>query len=269
MHAHLTVPHSLSARPILSTALRVARGLFVATVVLVSTLTATAAELKVVAPNAVKESITEIAARFERESGHRVVFSWGGSESIARRVSEGEAFDVVVNTAATVERFMGEGRLVAGTRADFARSGVGVAVRAGLQRPDISTPDALRAALLAAPSIAISSGASGRYLEQLFQRLGVAEQIRGRLKQPPSGAQIAEMIARGEADLGFQQVTELLHAKGIEYLGPLPTEIQSYTVWSAARHPAGTTPEAASAFLQALMAPASGAALRRAGMEKP
>lgn len=231
--------------------------------------TAAGVELKVVAPNAVKESISEIASRFERETGHRVMFSWGGSESIARRVADGEPFDVVVNTAATVERFAGEGRLVAGTRTDFARSGVGVAVRAGLPRPDVSTPEALRTALLAAPSIAISSGASGRYLEQLFQRLGVAEQIRARIKQPPSGAQIAEMIARGEADLGFQQVTELLHAKGIEYLGPLPPAIQSYTVWSAARHPAGTAPEAASAFLQALIAPASGPALRTAGLETP
>jgi molybdate transport system substrate-binding protein len=231
--------------------------------------TATGAELKIVAPNAVKESITEIASRFERETGHRVVFAWGGSESIARRVGDGEAFDVVVNTATTVERLEGEGRLVAGTRTDFARSGVGVAVRAGLPRPDVSTPDALRAALLDARAIAISSGASGRYLEQLFQRLDVADQIRTRIKQPPSGAQIAEMIARGEVDLGFQQVTELRHAKGIEYLGPLPPAIQSYTVWSAARHSAGTSPEAASSFLQALRAPASWPILRAAGLERP
>jgi len=244
---------------------RLAAGAFVAVTTLLAT--AAAAELKVVAPNAVKESITEIASRFERETGHRVVFSWGGSESIARRVTGGETFDVVVNTAVTVERFIVEERLVAGTSRDFARSGVGVAVRSGLPRPDVSTPDALRAALLAAPSIAISSGASGRYLERLFQRLGVADQIRGRIKQPPSGAQIAEMIASGEADLGFQQVTELMHAKGIDYLGPLPPEVQSYTVWSAARHPAGGDTEAAMGFLQALVDPASAAAIRATGME--
>lgn len=230
---------------------------------------AQAAEIKVVAPNAVKETIGEIAARFERETGHRVQFSWGGSESIARRVVDGEAFDVVVNTATTVERFTAENRLVPGTRTDFARSGVAAAVRSGTPRPDISSVDGLRRALLAAPSIAISSGASGRYLEQLFQRLGVADQIRERLRQPPSGAQIAELIARGDAELGFQQVTELRHAKGIDYLGPLPAEVQSYTVWSAARHPAAGQADAAAAFLRALLAPASAEAVRASGMELP
>lgn len=265
MHVRLRTTQRSEVRPPLAWARRLAAGTFVAVTTLLAT--AAAAELRIVAPNAVKESITEIASRFERESGHRVVFSWGGSESIARRVASGEAFDVVVNTAVTIDRFVTEGRLVAGTRTDFARSGVGVAVRAGLPRPDVSTPDALRAALLAAPSIAISSGASGRYLEQLFQRLGVADEIRGRIKQPPSGAQIAEMIARGEAELGFQQVTELMHAKGIDYLGPLPPEVQSYTVWSAARHPAGGDAEAATRFLQALASPSSAAAIRATGME--
>jgi molybdate transport system substrate-binding protein len=261
-------PSAASASPaLLNTLRRLAGALAVGVVALLGS--AQAAELKVVAPNAVKETMIEIAARFERETGHRVVFSWGGSEAIARRVIDGEAFDVVVNTAATVERFAAESRLVAGTRADFARSGVGVAVRSGSARPDVSSADALRRALLAAPSIAISSGASGRYLEQLFQRLGVAEQIRDRIRQPPSGAQIAELIARGDAALGFQQVTELMHAKGIDYLGPLPAELQSYTLWSAARHPAGARPDAAAAFLMALVAPSSAAAVRASGMETP
>ena len=104
---------------------------------------------------------------------------------------------------------------------------VAMAVRTGLPRPDVSSVNALRATLLEAQSIANSSGASGRYLEQPFQKLGVAEQIKHKVKQPPSGAQISEMLARGEADLGFQQVTELMHAKGIDYLGPLPAEVQN------------------------------------------
>lgn len=226
-----------------------------------------AADVRVVAPNAVKEAIGEIAARFEQESGHRVVFSWGGSESISKRVTDGEAFDVVVNTAQTVGRFSSENRLVAGTRTDFARSGVGVAVRAGQPRPDISSTDALRQALLKANTIAISSGASGRYLESLFQKLGVAEQVSSKIRQPPSGAQIGELIARGDADLGFQQVTELLHAKGVSYLGPLPPEVQNYTVWSAALHPAATQAEAARAFLQALVNASSVPSIRKVGME--
>jgi len=144
------------------TACRLAGGLCVAVAAWMSPLTATAADLKVVAPNAVKESIIDIAARFERETGHRVVFSWGGSAAIARRVAEGEVFDVIVKTATTIERLAGEGRLVAGTPTDFARSGVAVAVRAGLALPDVSTPDALRPALLQASSIAISSGTRPR-----------------------------------------------------------------------------------------------------------
>ena len=230
---------------------------------------ASAAEISVTAPKAVKESITEIAARFEGETGHRVVFSWGGSESIARRVSGGEAFDIVVNTAQNIQRFSGEGRVAKATRTDFARSPVGVAVRSGLPKPDVSTVDALRAALLGANSIAISSGASGRYLEQLFQRMGIADQLRSRIRQPPSGAQIGELIARGEADLGFQQASELIHAPGVDYLGPLPAEIQNHTVWSAALHSSATQPEAARAFLRALVAPAAAAPLRRMGMEPP
>ena len=226
-----------------------------------------AADLKVVAPNAVKESLVEIAARFERETGHRVVFSWGGSESIARRVADGEAFDVVVNTGSGIDRFAADGRVVAGTRTDFARSAVGVAVRAGLPRPDVSSVDGLRRALLEARSVAISSGASGRYLEQLFERLGVAEAVRAKLRQPPSGAQIGELLARGDADLGFQQVTELLHAKGVDYLGPLPAEVQNHTVWSAGLHAASSAAAPARELLQALAAPTAAAALRATGLE--
>jgi molybdate transport system substrate-binding protein len=249
-----------------TTALRLPRRAFALLLCAVS-LGAAAADLKVGAPNAVKESIVEIAARFERETGHRVVFSWGGSESISRRVSEGEAFDVVVNTGPGVDRLAADGRLAAGSRTDFARSAVGVAVRAGLPRPDVSSVDGLRQALLSARSVAISSGASGRYLEQLFERLGVAEVVRGKLRQPPSGAQIGELLARGEADLGFQQVTELLHAKGIDYLGPLPAEVQNHTVWSAGLHVATPQADAARAFMKALAAPGSVPALRSTGLE--
>lgn len=226
-----------------------------------------AAELKVVAPNAVKEAVTEIAARFERDTGHRVVFTWGGSEAIAKRIADGEVFDVVVNTSQGVERMAAEGRLAAGSRTDFCRSGVAAAVRPGMSPPDISSAAALKAALLGAPSIAISSGASGRYLEQLFQKLGVIDQIRHKIRQPPSGAQIGEMLARGDVELGFQQVTELMHAAGVQYLGPLPAELQNYTVWAAGWHTRAGQPDLARAFVRALAAAESGAAIRRTGMD--
>ena len=228
---------------------------------------ALAGDLKVIAPNAVKESVSEIAAYFERESGHRIAFAWGGSEAIYKRIADGEVFDVVLNTAQNTDRQSGDGKLVAGSRKDFAKSGVGVAVRAGLPHRDISTIDGLREALLDAGSIAISSGASGRYLESLFRRLDVSDQIKHKVKQPPSGAQISELLARGDADLGFQQITELLHASGVDFLGPLPAEIQNYTVWSAGVHASSPSPDIGRAFIEALGSPDAVSSIRKAGME--
>ena len=224
---------------------------------------AQARDLKMVAPNAVKESVVEIAARLEKDTGQRVSFTWGGSQGIAKRVADGEVFDVVMNTSAGAYRMAADGKLVSGSRTDFSRSAVAMAVCPGLPRPDVSSVDALRTTLLEAQSIANYSGASGRYLEQLFQKLGVAEQI----KQPPSGAQIGDMPARSEADLGFQQVTELMHGKGFQYVGPLPAEVQNCTVWAAGVHSSALQAEAARAFSRALAAPASAPALRKHGLD--
>jgi molybdate transport system substrate-binding protein len=241
--------------------------IFLAMALTASSLPALAAELKVVAPNAVKEAVAEIAARFEKETKHKLVLSWAGSEAISKRVSDGEIFDVVVNTSTGIDRLAKDARLVAASKRDLARSAVAVAVKAGAARPDVSTVEGLRQALLKAESIAISSGASGRYLEQLFQKLGVAEQIKHKIKQPPSGAQIGDLLARGEAELGFQQVTELIHAKGFQYLGPLPAEVQNYTIWSVAVHTGSKEAEAAATFIKAISAPQSAAAIRSSGME--
>lgn len=240
---------------------------FLAVLLVAAASHAQASDLKVVAPNAVKEALVEIAVRFEQETGRRVSLSWGGSEAIAKRVADGEVFDVVVNTDAGIERMVSDGKLRSGSRTDFARSAVAVAVRTGLSRPDVSSVAGLKAALLDAQAIAISSGASGRYLEGLFSKLGVAEQIRQKIKQPPSGAQIGDMLARGEADLGFQQVAELMHGKGFQYLGPLPAEVQNYTIWAAGVHGSAPQAEIARAFTSALAAPASASALGKHGMD--
>jgi molybdate transport system substrate-binding protein len=256
-----------SCRPAL--ARRTAVCLLLVTMLCVLSRPAAAAEtaLQVVAPNAVKEAISEIAARFHKETGHRVTVTWGGSEAILRRITSGEVFDVVVTTSVGVSKLAAEGKLVASTTSDFSRSAVAAAVRSGLPRPDVSTIAGLRQALLDARLIAISSGASGREMEQVFVKLGIADQLEKKIVQPPSGAQIGELLARGDADLGFQQVTELLHAKGIDYLGPLPDEVQKYTVWSAAQHVGAPRPDAAAAFMRALLAPESVAVIRRAGLE--
>jgi molybdate transport system substrate-binding protein len=228
---------------------------------------AQAAEIRVMAANAIKEPYLEIVASFERASGHKVTTSWGGTESITKRVGDGEVTDVVIIAAPNIDKLIAVGRLAKGSRTDIARSGVGIAVRSGLPRPDVSSPDAVKAAVLAANSVAYSSGPSGFYLADLFAKMGIAEQIRHKVKQPPSGAQVGELVARGEADLGFQQISELLHVKGIEYLGPLPAEIQSMTIWSAALHAEAGSSEPARQLLKALTAPEAGPAIRKAGME--
>lgn len=225
------------------------------------------AEIKVLAPNAAKESVAEAISVFERATGHSVVVAWTGTEAISKRVAEGEVVDVVVNTAQNIDRQSRDGKLAGGTRTDFARSSIGVAVSASAARVDVSSVDALKAALLSARTVVVSSGTSGRHMLEVFTKLGVGEQLKAKTKQPSSGAQIADFIAAGEADLGFQQVSELLHAKGIHYLGPLPAELQSYTVYSAALHASAANADAARALLGALRSPAVQTMVRTSGME--
>lgn len=228
---------------------------------------ASAAEIRVLAPNAAKESVTEAVTNFEKSSGHRVTISWTGTEAITKRIAEGEIVDVVVNAAQNIDRLTTDGKLSQGSRTDFARSSVGAAVGPSVPRPDISSAEGLKAALLAAKSIVISSGTSGRYLSDLFGRLGVGEQIKAKVKQPPSGAQIGDFLAAGEAELGFQQVSELIHVRGIQFLGPLPAELQSYTIYSGAAHSQAPQPAAARALLKALRQPETAAVVKKSGME--
>jgi molybdate transport system substrate-binding protein len=244
------------------------RRLFLCLLALLSVHAATsAAELKVLAPNAAKESVSAAIASFERATGHKVVINWSGTEAITKRIAEGEVVDLVVNAAQNIERQSKEGKLVGATRTDFARSAIGVAVPASAPKPDISTSETLKAALLSARSVVVSSGTSGRHMVEVFTRLGIGEQLKAKTRQPPSGAQIADFLAAGDADLGFQQVSELLHAKGIHFLGPVPSELQSYTVYSAALHAGAANTEAAKALLAELRSPSAQAVVRASGME--
>ena len=140
-------------------------------------------------------------------------------------------------------------------------------MRAGLPKPDISSREAIKQAVLAAKTVAYSSGPSGFYLADLFNKMGIADQIKEKVKQPASGVQIAELMARGDADLGFHQVSELVHAKGIDYLGPLPADIQNITVYSAGLHKAAPAPDAAKALVKFLTAPEAGPIIKKIGME--
>ena len=240
---------------------------FVVAVMVMGMNAAQAAEVKVMAANAVKESFLELVSAFEKSSGHRVTTIWGGTEGVAKRVSGGEVVDIVIIAAPNIDKLILEGKLAKGSRADFAKSGVGIAVRTGLPRPDISSSEAVKRAVLAAKSVAYSSGPSGFYIAQLFKKMGIADQIKDKTRQPTSGVQVGELVARGEADLGFQQVSEFLHVKGIDYLGPLPADIQNITVYSAGTHTAAPAPDAAKALVRFLTAPEAGSIIRKFGME--
>jgi molybdate transport system substrate-binding protein len=236
-------------------------------IVLLGATTAQPADIKVISSAAVKDVLVELVPTFEKANGHNVTVTWAGTEAITRRIGEGEIVDLVLIAAPNIDKLIADGKLAAGSRADVARSGIGVALRSGLPRPEISSGDALKQAVLAARSVAYSSGPSGFYLADLFKRMGIADQIKDKVKRTPSGVQVGEVVARGEADLGFQQVSELLHLKGIQYLGPLPADIQHVTVFSAGLHAAAPAPDAAKALVRFLTSPEAAPAIRNAGME--
>jgi molybdate transport system substrate-binding protein len=191
----------------------------------------------------------------------------GGTEAIAKRIRGGEVFDLALIASPNIDALIAEGRLAPGSRTDYAKSGVGIAVRSGLPKPDVSTGDAIKRTVLAANSVAYSSGPSGFYLAELFKKMGIADQIKDKVKQPPSGAQVGDLIARGEADLGFQQVSELIHVPGIDYLGPLPADIQNITTFSIGLHASAPASDAAKALVEALRSPEARSLITKAGMD--
>jgi molybdate transport system substrate-binding protein len=221
--------------------------------------------IKVIASNAVKEALAELVPHFEQATGHRVAVAWGGTLDIARRVGAGEVVDIVILADVRIDDLIAQGRLLAGSRVDIARSGIGVAVRAGARKPDISSAAAFEAAVLAAGSIVLSSGPSSVYLTDLFQTMGVADAVKSRIHQIGPGLPVGAAVARGEGEIGFTQVSELLSADGIDYVGPLPAGLQHITVWSAGLHVAA--PEAARALVGYLTAPQAADVIRRSGME--
>ncbi len=227
--------------------------------------------MKLLAANALREPLLQLVPAFEKATGHAVTLIGGGTEGITRQVSDGKVVvDIVIVAAPNVDRMIAAGRLAAGGRTDFAKSGVGVAVRSGAPRPDVSTADGVKNAVLAAKSVMYSSGPSGAHVARLFEKWGITEQVKDKVKQPPSGVQVGEAVARGEVELGFQQVSELVHVKGIDFLGPLPADIQAITVYTAALHAAAPSPDAARALIRFLTTgPEAAAALKRAGLDAP
>jgi molybdate transport system substrate-binding protein len=195
-----------------------------------------------------------------------VIESVGGVDA-ARRVQAGEAFDAVVLASDAIDKLGAAGHVQPGTRVDLVRSGIWVAVPAGTAPPDIGSEDAVRAAVLAAPSIGYSTGPSGVYLQQLFERWGIADVVASRTVQARPGNPVGGLVAQGEVALGFQQLSELMNLPGIQLLGPLPPAIQQITTFSGAVAATSTQPDAVRALLAWCASPATAALKQRHGME--
>jgi molybdate transport system substrate-binding protein len=216
---------------------------------------------------ATRQVLAELATLFEQHSGVRVAIESVGGVDAARRVQAGEAFDVVLLAAKAIDELIAAGRVVAGSRVDLMRSGVAVAVRAGAPRPDIATEEGVRRAVQAARSVSYSTGPSGVHLAKLFERWGLADEIRARTVQAPPGVPVGTLVARGEVELGFQQLSELMHLDGITVLGPLPPAIQTVTTFSGGVCTASTQPDRVRELLADLASPLAAEAKRRHGME--
>jgi molybdate transport system substrate-binding protein len=226
-----------------------------------------AAEVKVLASTGVRDVVVALATDFERSTGNKVVGMWAGTVDVLKRLQGGEVVDLVILAAPDIDNLIKQGKIVPGSRVPLLKSDVGVCVRSGAPKPDISTPDAVKRALLGAKSIAYSTGPSGVYLLGLFQRMGIADEMKAKATVAPPGVAVGDLVARGEVELGFHQVSELLPVAGIDYLGPLPAAIQGTTVFTGGIHTGATQPDAAGALVKFIASPEAVPVIKKKGME--
>ena len=231
---------------------------------------AAGAEIKVLTAGAFKQVLLALVPDFERTSGHKVTVENDTVGALTKRIAGGEAFDLAVLTPKAVDDLAKEGKFAAGSRANLARVGVGVVVKDGTPKPDIGSVAAFKQALLAAKSVAYidpaAGGSSGIYVAGLLDKLGIAAEVKPKAKLIPGGA-VAEHVARGEAELGIHQISEILPVKGITLVGPLPAEIQNYTVYAAGVGAHAKESDAAKALIKTLTSPAAAEVLKSKGME--
>lgn len=228
---------------------------------------ADAVEIAVLSTQAPEKAYRELVPQFEQATGHRVKTAFTGTIDARKRIAEGQAFDLLIMASPDIDDFMRSGTLVTGSRVDLARSGIGVGVKAGAPKPDIGTTEAFKKTLLAAQSIGYSSGPSGVYIIGLFERLGIADQVTPKLKQTPTGVFVGTILANGEVKIGIQQVSEISTFPGVDYVGPLPADIQKMTIFSSGIAAKGRQPDAARALIEFLTSPRSAAAFKKRGME--
>jgi molybdate transport system substrate-binding protein len=228
---------------------------------------AEAAEIRVLSTQATEEAYRELVPQFEKASGNKVTTTFTGTLDANKRLAAGESYDLLIMSGPSIDEHIKGGKVVPGSRVDIAKSGVGVGVKAGAPKPDISTVEALKNTLLAAKSIGYSTGPSGNYVVGLFQRMGIADEIKPKLKQTPTGVFVGSIIASGEAEIGFQQVSELSHFAGVDYVGPLPADVQYITVFASGIATGAKEADAAKALVKFITAPAAAPAFKKRGME--
>jgi len=228
---------------------------------------ATGLALRGISSMATRQVLADLIPVFQSRAHCAVEMESMGGLDVARRITAAEPFDLVILASDAIDKLIASGHVLAGSRVDLVHSGVAVAVRADAPRPDIASADALRSAILGARSISYSTGPSGVALAKLFAAWGIAEQIKDRIVQAPVGVPVGTLVARGEVELGFQQLSELIDVPGIAVLGPLPADIQITTTFSAGVCATSTQPEAVRVLLEFLASPEAEAAKRRQGME--
>jgi len=233
---------------------------------------AQAAEIRVMISGGLSAAYNALVPEFERASGHKVSTAYGPSmgttqNAIPVRLERGEPADVLILVGYALGELMKQGKVVPGSRVDLINSKIGVAVKAGAPKPDISSADALKRALLAAQSVAYSDSASGVYISrEMFGKLGISEEMKDKAKKIPA-TPVAEIVARGEAEIGFQQISELKPVAGIDIVGPLPDALQKVTVFSAGIASVSKEPEAGKALINFLTSPAARDTIIKSGLE--
>lgn len=233
---------------------------------------ANAVEIRVMTSGGFTAAYNELTPQYEKLAGDKVLTAYGASmgtapDAIPMRLARGEPVDIVILAAPALDELIKQGKVVPGSRVDLVRSTIGMAVRAGAPKPDIGTVEALKRTLREAKSIAYSASASGVYLSTvLFPRLGIWDEIKGKSRKIES-ERVGTVVARGDAEIGFQQVSELLPIPGIEYVGPLPPEIQQVTIFSSGIAVGSKEPDAARALVRFLSSPAAAPVITRTGLE--
>jgi molybdate transport system substrate-binding protein len=250
------------------------RSLFsvIATALLFSAAPATSAEIKVLTAGAMKSVVLALQPGFESASGHKLVIDNDTAGGLLKRIEAGEVFDTAIITPAAIDTLIEKGKVAPGSRIAVAKVGVGVAVKEGAPKPDLNSVEAFKRALLSAATVAYidpaSGGSSGIYVAGLLKKLGIADEIKPK-ERLQAGGYVAEKVAKGEAEIAIHQISEILPVKGVTLAGPLPDEIQNYTVYAVGLSATARDATAAQAWIDYLKGPATSAVIESRGMSKP